>query len=136
MKNKLIVKTKCRIDEWTLNSECRALAEPIAKKLKLSVIEFLTRLSSGLYIRPDRFEISERHQPPSGFTISLPQNQPLSRSIRNAARENDQTVREFVWCALISDLESIEESLILDSEGRTVGDALPLEAFPTFKLLQ
>lgn len=128
--NDLIVPLTQRIDTWHVTEECRAIAEPIATQLEITTEELLVGLSQGRIKTGG--ESADTETAPSGFTVTLPDDPKLRKRIMRAAAIDEQSIEQLVWRALVSDIQCTEESMIFDSEGSVIGDALPLEEFRTF----
>jgi hypothetical protein len=130
----LTVTTEDRIDIWPLSSQLMAIARPIAKKLGVTLKQFLTKLSLGELPRklpPIRTEAT-----PVGFQVTLPVDEALKRRILRAVEFDKTSVEDLAWEALTSFVETIEEDYVVADEESTVGGLMELEAFRQHLLVE
>jgi hypothetical protein len=132
---KLIVKLKNGVDVWKLTPALRAMAQPIAKRLGLSLAEFLTRLSTWQLPGGPQTEITNDLQddPPSvpaGFRVKPCNDLQVWKRVERAAEFDGISVELFVWKAIASTVVCLEADLISDPvDGRPLGNALELYEF-------
>lgn len=133
---KLIVKLRTGdgFDVWNMNSKCAAAARPIAKKLGLSLEEFLTRFSTATL--PGRLtnepSLDRENAPPAGFQVTECADKTLWKRITRAAALEEISVDLFIWRSIASTVECIEEGLLTDPRnGTPIGDESDLWEFRT-----
>lgn len=117
----LIVKNKVGHDTWILSRNLKKLAGPVARKLGISLIEFLTRVSNSEYVR-ERKQLDQDEPAPVGFTITLPADEQLREWIERGARVAGKSVTDLAWEALASHVDCIEEGMIFDNGGNCILD--------------
>lgn len=131
MKNEqLVVDTRHGKESWNITAECRKIAGRMADRLGLPLTEFLTQLSQGAYLH-GRLSSDEESPAPAEFKVTLPKDKRLRDRVTRAANIHGQTIENFVWDALVSHTECMEESMIFDKDGSVIGDALELYTFRT-----
>lgn len=128
----LTVKLPHRTDTWHLTDECMKIAEPIARRLRMSAEELLAGLSDGSLVTGS--EPIDSESVPAGFEVKLPDDKRIRMRIARAAAIDQQSIEKLVWSALASDMECAEESRIFDADGSVIGDTLPLQEFRTFRM--
>lgn len=117
-----IIKTRHGHEIWNVCPELEEIALPIARRLKISLLEFLTRLSSGCYLST-KGPVDRGAEPaPAGFFISMPEDEDLRRWIERGARAVGKSVTDLAWEALASHTDCVEEGMIFDSAGNCVLD--------------
>lgn len=100
--------------EWNLNSECRRVVQPIANEFGMTIEQFLTLYTRGrLPAQLVKGNDMDGENPPPGFAVSACEDPLIWNRVCRAAKLNGRSVREFVWAAIASFVNSEEEGMLL-----------------------
>jgi hypothetical protein len=129
--NSFIVQTKNGQAKWNLDSACRKVVTPIAHEFGMSAKRFLELYSRhrlpGQLVRSRRLD---EERAPAGFSVTLCEESSIQKRIRRAARFAGFSVKDFVWRALASSVNSCEDDMILSPKtGRPLAHDVELEHF-------
>jgi hypothetical protein len=122
---------------WNLNAKFRRILKPIAKKLRVSVEEFLRLYSRDELSNQQHGRRLSKCKIPAGFSVNigaasvsdkLLQRMDLPARIARAAKFTERTVEELVWNSVASHVDCCEEDMIFSpATGEPIADVMGCE---------
>ena len=124
--NTFTVETRNGFTKWNVSPECEREIQPIADQFGLELKKFLYLYTNHSLPGqlPRGNDVDEENTPP-GFSVSPCADPATWDRVKRAAKHDGLSIKAFVWRAIASSVDCVEEDMILSP---TTGDPISVIA--------